>query len=132
MPLSQAKMMSNTTASGIIRVATVVALLIAVVFLVVMSILVQHTEFIVRRPMRFVFEALLLGVCGAAPIYYIAYSRKSSYKRATRDFILLILKFAVFWVLFELSGVNSVLFPMKRSALIKRGLLPPAPPSVAA
>lgn len=124
--LSDAKLLTNTTAAHIIHVTAVVAIVSTLIFLIVMSILVQHTEFIISRPYKFMFETLLLGLCGAAPVYYIAYSRKSSYKRATRDFLLLMCKFAIFWVLFELSGVNAILFPMKRSALIKRGLLPPA------
>jgi hypothetical protein len=124
MVLSQLKILNTTTAGGIISTATIVGMLIATVFLGVMSLLVQHTDFIMSRPWRFAFESLLLGVCGSIPVYYVAYSRKSSYKRATRDFVLLILQVAVFWVLFELSGVNTLLFPMKRTALIKHGFLP--------
>ena len=125
MKVSDAKMLSNTTAAGIVSTTTVVGLALSFVFLVVMSILVQHTEYIVANPWKFVGETLLVGLSGAAPIYYIAYSRRSSYHRATHKFFLLVLKFALFWALFELSGVNSMLFPMKRSALIKRGLLAP-------
>jgi hypothetical protein len=125
MKVADAKILSNTTAAGIVSATAVVGLVISFIFLVVMSILVQHTEYIVSHPWAFLTETLLVGLCGAAPIYYIAYSRRSSYHRATYKFGMLILKFALFWALFELSGVNSILFPMKRSALIKRGLLPP-------
>ena len=111
--------MDKESVTDVVKVITLVVLGIMLVILIVMAALIRHTDYIREKPFNFLLELVAFGVLTATPIFLVAYNRKSSYKRATRDFVLLALKFMVFWVLTELAGVNSVLFPMKKKALLK-------------
>jgi hypothetical protein len=87
--------------------------IIAGVTLSILSIFVRDVEYIIKYPFKFCVELVVIGILSAVPVYLIARTRKSSYKRATRDFFVLVLQFILFWVLTEISGVNSYLFPRK-------------------
>lgn len=83
----------------------------ATMFLLTMALLVRYVDYMRARPWRFIKELLVISVVTSMPIFYVAYKRRSSYKRATRDFLVLTLTGAALWVLFELAGVNSTIFP---------------------
>lgn len=84
------------------------------VFMIVFGILVRYTEFIKKNTGRFVTETLLVSIISAIPLYIAAYNRDTRVKIVTIQFVLLASKIALFWLLMELSGVNSVLFPSKQ------------------
>lgn len=94
----------------IVAIATLVGVGLAVITLGVLSVLVRYTSFIRAHPWKFVFEVLFSGVLAAFPIFLIAYHRRALYRKTMYDFLILSIKFAVFYVLFELSGINAILF----------------------
>lgn len=100
----------------IAKYSTIILFSIAAIILIIFSILVRDVSYIRKYPIKFVLEMILVGVLSSIPIFLIAQSRKSSYKRATRDFIVLTVQFILFWVLAELSGINAYLFPIKKQA----------------
>ena len=83
------------------------------VFMVVFSVLVRYTQFMTSHPVRFAIETVLVSFLSSIPLYIAAYNRNTRIKVATVQFLILMLKIAVFWVLMELSGVNSLLFPSR-------------------
>lgn len=99
------------TSSKLVAIATIVIIGAAAAALVVMALLVRYTDFIVAHPLRFFFEVVVISIGSALPIYIAAHNRNSEYRIATWHLLLLAAKLAVFWVLMEVSGVNSVLFP---------------------
>jgi len=105
--------LEKSISTRIIKYLTAILFGIAGVILLVLSIFVRETNYIRRKPWKFVLEIVVLGVLSAAPIYLVAKNRKSSYKRATRDFVILVVQFVVFWILMELSGFNEYVFPEK-------------------
>ena len=102
----------------ICRYALLSLVIIALVVLTTLSIFVRDVEYILSYPKKFLVELIVIGILSAVPVYLIARTRRSSYKRATRDFIILVIQFIIFWVLTELSGVNSYLFPRTKHELI--------------
>ena len=106
--------LSAHDASKVVRLAALIGIATATFFLVVMSTLVRHTVFMKENPGGFIVEVLAVSVFAGLPLFMVAYTRKSSYWRAFADFFILSAKLALFWILFELSGTNAMLFPMKK------------------
>lgn len=97
--------------SRIVAIATLAILAACAAALVVMAALVRYTAFIRASPLVFAAEVLVLSVGSALPIFLAAHNRGSARNRATLwHFLILSAKLAVFWVLLELAGVNTVLF----------------------
>lgn len=96
--------------SRIVSMLTLIVLVAAVAALVVLAIMVRYTDFIVTHPWRFVAEVVVLSFGSALPLFFAAYNRASAHSTAAWNYVLLSAKLAVFWVLMEISGVNSVLF----------------------
>ena len=103
-------------AAEIVRWGTVFGSVVAAVFLGVLAALARYTDYMRAETGRFLLELFVISVVTAVPIFYVAYTRRSSYRRAARDFVLLTLTGAALWLLFELAGVNTVLFPPKARA----------------
>lgn len=99
--------------SRLVAIATLSVLAAAAIALVVLAALVRYVDFIVAHPYKFAIEVIVLSVGSSLPIYLAAHNRKSEYKAATLHLLILAAKLATFWVLMELSGVNSVIFPMR-------------------
>jgi hypothetical protein len=104
-------------ARKLIETTTVIVVGVSVVFLGTQALLVRFTEHIAAHPGSFLSELAFVSIVASVPIYYVAYVRSSSYKRATLSFAVLTLKIAAFWVLMELAGVNSFLFPARASSV---------------
>ena len=98
----------------VLTTATLVGIGCILVALLVMAIIVRYTTYISQYPVRFVIEVLAVSVFASLPVFLIAKYRQSSYKRAFRGYLLLTLKFGLFWILTELAGINAVLFPVRK------------------
>ena len=98
-------------AKGMITTVTLLGMAIAAIFLTVMAISVRYVDYIADNPGLFALELTIVSVVASVPIFYVAYVRDSSYRHATVSFLVLVAKFALLWLLMELSGVNSLLFP---------------------
>lgn len=97
-----------------IRAFLLASFIVASAFFAIMAALVRRTDFITGHTGRFIIEAIVLGVFGSVPVFIIAHGRGSPIGRAARDFGLLFVKFVIFWILSELSGINAYIFPAKR------------------
>lgn len=105
------------TATRIVRWASAIGLAVAAVFLLVMAIIVRYFDYMKAKPRKFMIELLVVSIGTSLPIFYLAHTRRSSFKRATRDFVLITVYGALLWVLCEVAGVNSTLFPEKPRAV---------------
>lgn len=86
----------------------------ALVFLIVTSIIVRDYEFIIKSPGLFIIEILFFSVIPALIIVFImARTRNMPVKDTLGWLIAMIFKFSIFHVLFQLSGVYTVLFNPK-------------------
>jgi hypothetical protein len=84
--------------------------IIAALVLVYFAFTVRDTSFIRRNPLQFALEILMLGFAGAAPLFYIGYTRGRPPKEVYKQFLILFLKFAGAHVGLQLSGFYTNLF----------------------
>lgn len=84
---------------------------IGVVLLVITSIIVRDYDFIVKHPLSFTLELLVLSVVSSLLICVVFLrTRNIPVKDVFAWFIAITVKFALFHILFQLSGVYTVLF----------------------
>jgi hypothetical protein len=84
--------------------------IIATLALVYFALTVRDTSFIRRHPLQFVIEVLMLGFAGAAPLFYIGFTRGKTPKEIYKQFLFLFLKFAGAHVGLQLSGFYTNMF----------------------
>ena len=101
------------TSLKLVSIATVTTVLVVFVILLVMAIIVHYTDYMTEKPFAFIFETIAVGVFASIPIFIAVHNRMASYKKALRDFMVVSLKFSIFWVLMELAGINAVVYPRK-------------------
>ena len=100
------------------RQASAVTLFLVVgagVYLAIMSGVVRYYDNIKVHPWRFALELILLCLGIAVPYIVIFKLRGGRMTRLWIDVPLLLIKFVAGWILFELSGVNNVVFPVPHS-----------------
>lgn len=94
------------------NILTVVLLVIAFIYLLVLSIIVRDYKIIVERPFLFTLELIFMTVLPAIPILFFKISRNIPMK----DAIIWTVNFAwqagAFHVVLQLSGIYSYLFGM--------------------
>ena len=107
---------SHKKATSFVEVLIIIFLVVVGLGLFVLSCINRHTDYITRNPLAFTSELILLGVFGAAPLFYVAWVRGSSYKKVGISYVLLFLKIVIFWVMLELAGVNNIYFPVRQTS----------------
>jgi ribose/xylose/arabinose/galactoside ABC-type transport system permease subunit len=91
-----------------------VGLILAFVFLLVMSIKFQDTKFLRKSPALFILELLAFSAIPAIPLWIFMITRGVSFKVTLVWFGALWAKFAVLHALFEFSGVYGHYFEPKK------------------
>ncbi len=97
-------------AGKLILIVSLITIILGAVFMAVMACLVRYTAYMILHPYLFAFEVLLVSLVTAIPIFWIAHTRHAYQRRTLYDAAFLGFKFAILWVLFELSGTNATIF----------------------
>lgn len=84
--------------------------IIAALVLIYFAFTVRDTSFIRRNPLQFALEVLLISLAGAAPLFYIGFTRGKPPKEVYKQFLFLFLKFAGAHVGLQMSGFYTNLF----------------------
>lgn len=84
--------------------------IIAALVLVYFAFTVRDTSFIRRNPLQFALEVLLISFAGAAPLFYIGFTRGKPPKEVYKQFLILFLKFVGAHIGLQLSGFYTNLF----------------------
>lgn len=92
------------------NVGIIFFLMLGFAFLFALSILVRDFDIIKKSPFVFVMETALVSVLPAIPILFFAFSRGVPFETALNWLYGLSLKFAVFHVLFQVSGLYTYMF----------------------
>lgn len=92
------------------EIATVVILVLAFVYLLVLSIIVRDYKIIVEHPFIFTLELLFMMILPAIPLLFFKVSRGIPWKDAVLWASSLTAKFGAFHVVLQLSGFYSFLF----------------------
>jgi hypothetical protein len=92
------------------KLTTIVLIIIAAVFLFVLSIIIRDYRIIVEHPFIFTIELLFMMILPAIPLLFFKVSRGLSLKDAIIWATSLAGKFGIFHVLFQFSGVYTYLF----------------------
>jgi hypothetical protein len=71
---------------------------------------VRDVDIIKRSPLLFIIETILVSLLPAIPIFFFVISREISFAVATAWVYGLSIKFAVFHVLFQVSGFYTYMF----------------------
>jgi hypothetical protein len=87
-----------------------VGAVIATIAFVYFAVTVRDSSFIKRNPLQFILEVIIIGLAGAAPLFYLGYTRGKPPKEVYKQFIILFLKFAGAHVGLQLSGFYTNLF----------------------
>jgi hypothetical protein len=87
-----------------------VGAVIATLAFVYFSFTVRDSFFIKRHPLQFFIEVVFIGLAGAAPLFYLGYTRGNPPKKVYKQFIILFLKFAGAHIGLQLSGFYTNLF----------------------
>lgn len=89
------------------------ALIVATIMLIVISAIVRDYAFIKNNPKGFIFEMLAFSILPPLVIAFVFFkTRGITVKDTIVWFILMVLKFAAFHLLFQLSGVYTILFSL--------------------
>jgi hypothetical protein len=86
-------------------------MIIAFIFLVITSIIVRDYDFIIKHPYDFIWELLFFSVVPSLIFVFIfVKTRNIKIKKTIPWFLVMVIKFAIFHLLFQLSGVYTVVF----------------------
>lgn len=89
------------------------SLIAAIIVLIIISIFVRDYEFIVKNPKGFIWEMIVFSVIPPLIIVFVFFkTRKINVKDSLTWLGLMIAKFAIFHVLFQLAGIYSILFQL--------------------
>ena len=89
------------------------SLVTAAAVLVVIAIFVRDYEFIVKNTKGFVWEMVVFSIIPPLIIAFVFFkTRKINVKDSLTWFGVMVAKFAIFHVLFQLSGIYTILFEM--------------------
>jgi hypothetical protein len=91
------------------EVTVIVLLIVAFIYLFVLSIIVRDTTLIVERPFIFTIELLFMMVLPAVPLLFFVVSRGTDFKKAMILTSTLAAKFGAFHVVLQLSGTYKYL-----------------------
>ena len=92
------------------EVATVVALVLGFIYLLVLSIVIRDYKLIIEHPFIFTLELLFMMILPAIPLLFFKVSRGIPWKDAVLWATSLATKFGAFHVVLQLSGMYSFLF----------------------
>ena len=97
--------------SKVLNYVIVSAVIIATVILIITSVIVRDVAFIKHHPMSFLLELFFMSVVSSLIICLVfARTRNVKVRDSITWFFALVAKFAIFHVLFQLSGVYTVMF----------------------
>ena len=99
------------TVYNVIKYGIIIGLFISLLILIVGSVLVHDTYYIIKHPKFFISETLIMGILTSIPIFYISYMRGTPAAKSMIEFSVFFVKIAIIHIGFQLSGVYSVLFP---------------------
>ena len=88
----------------------VVALVSAIVFLGYVAAIVKDTTFPVKHPWLFALETILVGFVPASILYVMSDLRGVNTINLNVDFLLLAIKFGIFHILFQFSGIYTYFY----------------------
>lgn len=88
----------------ILEIAIIFVLLLAFAFLFALSLVVRDFDVIKASPFKFVIETILVSLLPAVPILFFVFSRGIHLEVAVAWLYGLSVKFAVFHILFQISG----------------------------
>ena len=78
------------------------------------SIIVRDTAYATKYPWKFTVETLLMAFVATFPFMFIIWSRTGTIGvHNVLEYVLLIIKFAGLHLLFQFSGIYTLLFPQK-------------------
>lgn len=90
---------------------TVWTLIIASIFLVIISAIVRDYNYIVQNTKGFVIEMIMFSFLPPLVISLVFFkTRKVTIKDTLVWYCLMVIKFAVFHILFQLSGIYTIFF----------------------
>ena len=95
----------------IIKYGMLVAFIAGLVVLLITSVIVHDTYYILKHPRFFLSETLVMSVLTILPIVYISYLRGGSVSTTLTSVGVLFAKIVLLHVGSQLSGVYSILFP---------------------
>ena len=99
--------------NNIIAYSIVIFLVIAIVYLTILSIIVKDIKYPRAHPWLFTIETLLFSVGAAAIIFLMAYGRNDLSLVTIVEFLVVALKFGLLHILLQFSGFYSYGFNYK-------------------
>lgn len=97
--------------SHVLNKVILYCIFLATLVLVVTSFIVRDVAFIKNHPMSFLVELFFMSVVSSLIICFVfARTRLVRVKDSITWFFALVAKFAIFHILFQLSGVYTVMF----------------------
>ena len=99
------------TVYNVIKYGIIIGLFISLLILIVGSVLVHDTSYIIKHPKFFISETLMMGILTSIPIIFISHLRGAPIAKSMIDFSMFFVKIALIHIGFQLTGVYSVLFP---------------------
>lgn len=101
---------SNLIISGLL----LFGLFLGIAILAGLSVIVYDTAFIEKEPLKFLFEMILMALLPTLSFLFVIFIRKNRIsERNNLELFLLGIKFALFHLLFQLSGYYRYIFMTK-------------------
>jgi len=92
------------------KIAIIVILVFGFAYLIALAAIVHDYSIIVNKPFLFAIETMLMSLLPGIPILFFVVTRNITWKKAWVWFASLSIKFAIFHVLSQLSGLYNWLF----------------------
>jgi hypothetical protein len=87
------------------EVLTIAVIVAGLVYLVVLSAVVHDTKFVLQHPLMFVFEVAIMFAIPGLPVLLFIITQGAPLAPTIKLYIGIGVKFAIFHVLFHLSGL---------------------------
>jgi hypothetical protein len=102
---------SSVFVYNIVKYGILAGLVVGFGILIIGSILVHDTWYIMKNPKFFATETIAMGLSASLPVGLICYFRGVALHASLIDAVIMFLKVSLIHVGFQLSGIYSVLFP---------------------
>jgi len=99
----------------IIQWTIIIFIIIAIIYLLIVSIIVKDFKYPKEHPFLFTIETLLFSLGCGAIVFLMAYGRDDLGLSTVFEFIVISLKFGILSILLQFSGFYSYAFGYKTS-----------------
>jgi len=108
-----------SNSNDIIFYGIIVIIVIAVIYLSILSFIIRDFDYPINHPFLFTLETLLMSVGIGGIVFFMAWGRNSINYDTFIKFLVVVLKFGILHILFQFSGIYSYILGTSNKSISK-------------